>query len=588
MPQSACWTCRLRHKKCDESTPVCGTCAGLGITCHSGKLKPTWMDGGHLQEAMAQQFKAEVKRGARRRRGIDKIRNIVRGFELTDDGTLSEDIGSTPNTPPIPYRATDEVSNPSVHVNSAEQLISIDSEFAGSKASRAPFVPDVTDMGYLATYMDYVFPILFPFYRPSLLEGGRGWLPTIARSSQSFLASIVSLTSFFFSVIPVESGPGHHGYSFKTWDELHLQAQVALTSIRRDMHDLQNDGLDNSLDARVHLLGNIVQLLVFERETFASDQWQIHLPAALFLFEQILQLHGRDDQDMDQNMTTVLDKLPCPGPCSLNKERGAFLFYSAALVVYDVVASTSLGQVPRLLPLCLEPLAGEKPQLDLEGVSGCQGWVFSIIGQICALDEWKKRSASGGNLSVVDLQDQASLIDARWKACIFSLNNQESAHNAETMDTTQHSRPLESILLSSHCSFGFHPLRPDTYYSVTRVWAHAARVFLLVVSLGWQPQNEEIRECISQAIAALERITSPSWIRSLVWPICVCGCLATEEQRPIFRKILDNSAALKALMSVRNAFDIMERVWEQGDDIDANTWDITTCLSILGYKTLLV
>jgi hypothetical protein len=75
-------------------------------------------------------------------------------------------------------------------------------------------------MGFLVGYLDYVFPALFPFYRPAIEEGRRSWLPILATRNSGFSNSIISFSSYFFSVIPVVPGPDHNRCSSKLWEEL--------------------------------------------------------------------------------------------------------------------------------------------------------------------------------------------------------------------------------------------------------------------------------------------------------------------------------------------------------------------------------
>ncbi|KAM6529266.1 hypothetical protein FALCPG4_007413 [Fusarium falciforme] len=37
-----CWTCKRRHKKCDEARPVCNRCAQAGMTCEGYQTRLTW------------------------------------------------------------------------------------------------------------------------------------------------------------------------------------------------------------------------------------------------------------------------------------------------------------------------------------------------------------------------------------------------------------------------------------------------------------------------------------------------------------------------------------------------------------------
>lgn len=40
--RTGCWTCRARRKKCDETRPVCRTCAGLDIACEGYGVRLKW------------------------------------------------------------------------------------------------------------------------------------------------------------------------------------------------------------------------------------------------------------------------------------------------------------------------------------------------------------------------------------------------------------------------------------------------------------------------------------------------------------------------------------------------------------------
>ena len=81
---NGCWTCRLRHKKCDEKHPLYDACAALHITCHPfTSHKPEWMDGGVRQEEMAERVKLEVKENAHRRRGERAVHTSDDHFSAT-------------------------------------------------------------------------------------------------------------------------------------------------------------------------------------------------------------------------------------------------------------------------------------------------------------------------------------------------------------------------------------------------------------------------------------------------------------------------------------------------------------------------
>lgn len=42
LTRGSCWTCKKRHKKCDEAHPACGRCIQAKITCEGYGTRLTW------------------------------------------------------------------------------------------------------------------------------------------------------------------------------------------------------------------------------------------------------------------------------------------------------------------------------------------------------------------------------------------------------------------------------------------------------------------------------------------------------------------------------------------------------------------
>ena len=67
--RKGCWTCVVRHKRCDNAFPSCQLCVRLGITCAGyDEEKPDWFDGG---EKLAK-YKEDIKDDIKRRRHNNK------------------------------------------------------------------------------------------------------------------------------------------------------------------------------------------------------------------------------------------------------------------------------------------------------------------------------------------------------------------------------------------------------------------------------------------------------------------------------------------------------------------------------------
>jgi C6 transcription factor Pro1 len=191
-----CWTCRLRRKKCDGKHPVCDACTALHITCHFYQDKPEWMDGGVKQEEMAEQFKREVKENAHRR----PVRPIATDGLITPPSRLSGDMATS--------RCNLLDATPNVYNHGMEPLSKAstiwpqrgaDCTLTG-KVPRERIAFGRSDTVLLMFYLDHVLPFLFPFYRPSYVQGGRAWILEMMVSSPVVREATLCQSSYFFSL----------------------------------------------------------------------------------------------------------------------------------------------------------------------------------------------------------------------------------------------------------------------------------------------------------------------------------------------------------------------------------------------------
>jgi Protein of unknown function (DUF3468). len=122
----------------------------------------------------------------------------------------------------------------------------------------------------------------------------------------------------------------------------------------------------------------------------------------------------------------------------------------------------------------------------------------------------------------------------------------------------------------------------------TLIWAHAAEVYLFLVTSGWQREAHIVRGNVQAALDLLHEVSSPAMLCNLAWPLCVVGCLATESQKQVIRELLFRMDCLIVFGTLHEALAIMERVWQLGEHVEDGTWDLARCLGVLGTKALLV
>lgn len=594
-------------------------------------------------------------------------------------------------------------------------------------------------------YLDYVFPYLFPFYRPPLFEGGRGWLLVLLMRNRALYHTALSMASYFFSVVLEAASDGkqsHERCRMTNWAELQRQQQLALRELQREIDTLNRKEQEACSEPRpvptyresARIVESILQLLIFDvaissnGDGDAGNRWTMHLDAALGVYLGLMARHvqssGHQPDDFRLPWYNILRELALPGQVLSDNEalghgpwssdQAAFRFFSAVLVVVDVVAATALGRSPQMAPLHHHLLRNERPhellagvlpqapsssthqgqhhhhspshlpspesppsmaslaaplrlpasndpRIDLNHFAGVDNWVVTLVGAVATLDAWKKECRAKGCLDVVELVRRASHIEgllrdgiARTEAELGTANicnNDANSLHGHDLDQHHVARAAAAVSVipgdgtgapyftgTTAMSAGFAvtdsppqsaPTIADALDPVsrlvtrvrtasaaahTRVWARAALAYLGVVVHGWQPRLGAIRREVVAVRRMMEQAgkASPACLRTMVWPLAVVGCLAgcagddvdetgdgsrgkgeslTEGQaRQLFRDLVESVGSLHVFSTLREALAVMEAVWRRRDDgtLDERVWDISECLGVLGYKSLLM
>jgi hypothetical protein len=67
---ACCWTCKIRHVKCDASQAACLQCTSRQIDCHGYGPKPLWMDGSAEEERERELIKRAVKENFKQKKKL--------------------------------------------------------------------------------------------------------------------------------------------------------------------------------------------------------------------------------------------------------------------------------------------------------------------------------------------------------------------------------------------------------------------------------------------------------------------------------------------------------------------------------------
>ncbi|KAM0278471.1 hypothetical protein ACHAQH_005138 [Verticillium albo-atrum] len=626
-----CWTCRLRRKKCDETRPVCQGCSSLEITCHFGDAKPEWMDGGPRQKEAADQLKREVKVQASQRRE----RKYLQSFELAtsapdddDGGSESEHVSQPSSVNGSSHHGTNTspaTSHDTPPDLSAFQLDAVKSsiteivpgpvpmdqcEPSFQEAWKVPLprtasttLEEEGDLNFIMIYLDHVFPFLFPFYRPSLPEGGRGWVLSLLKSNRAVYHTALSLGSYYFSVVLDTSGSGHGACQLKNRQLLQDQQELSLRELQTEMMAMNARGVSEYPRESVRVLNSIIQLLVFDIAVYNSTNWLMHVDAAISLFQQIIPLPHQWTERINQMGFAGKPTLEGGTFIPWTTEQAALRTFGAYLFLTDVLTATGTERRPLLqdyhssalgLGYARDEDTWNRTLIQFEQLFGCQTWVIHLVGEIAALDTWKKENKRAGSLSMTQLVNRAVTIEHALRAGIACLDGQCTraaglgVGDFGDLPHPLHHKPSCRVYNDFSWSQKVDTLPLHTLVPIhTKVWAYAALTYLSVVVSGWQPSCPETASSIASAIELMTQLQSPVCVRTVVWPLCVVGCLTEPCHQQLLRDMVASLGPLSALGSLQTALAVMEDVWSRRDLLGQD-WDIAACLRSLGHPVLLI
>lgn len=513
------------------------------------------MDGSEKQAEMSDVLRAQVKQGSTARRDTDFT---VQVFSRLNNLQRPDTTASRPES---------SSAEPRLGQTKANGALAVDF-----------LTLDETDNFLITLYLDTVFPFLFPWYQPPTLSGGRSWVLALLKANKAIFHTAMSLSSYYFTLLLARDAK----HTIRTpceqhvWETLARHMDLSMQVVRDDLNVCQ---ADTGLVYQAHVLEGIMHLLVFETSMAKDADWNLHLSAALMLFDRIFQAYGM--RDGRYHLSSVLLAMHKPsflddvvvGVPIWNTDQAAFQFSTALLVYADVISSIPLRKPPRLRQLykylILDDTVGsdssDDPQqlLQMESYIGCPGWILVVIGEISALEAWKHSSSS---------HEWKYLADgfARWGIDIEEKLERGMRH------AQGFTGPFDSTTPA------------DMYAVVTKTWMHASRIYLTTVREGWQSANLLVRSDVESALDLLHSLPAQLCLRSLMWPFCISGFMAAAEQEQSFRNIVSAMGPLQTFGTAKKALELMERVWEIRDQLDGNLWGIADCFEAKEHTILVI
>ena len=228
---------------------------------------------------------------------------------------------------------------------------------------------------------------------------------------------------------------------------------------------------------------------------------------------------------------------------------------------FDVLASVTLVRTPQLMDIYRSVFSiyptdhyngnptAPPEELSMMSVMGCENYIVRALAETADLAWWKEYRRADGSLSIPQLASRGQQIEE-----ILEGPHQTRAGAGASCDNTERS------LVRRYTS---------------EVFRTSAQVYLNSVISGDYPQCPEIQTGITATIAALKAVpegshTSRAVVRSVVFSICICGCLTDDpNHREFFEERLRQQSS--TVGNCNQVLQLMRRVWSKrarGDSVD--------------------
>ncbi|KAJ2972657.1 hypothetical protein NQ176_g7034 [Zarea fungicola] len=457
------------------------------------------MDGGEKQSEKARELAAIIKQRSASTASSSK------GFAVH-----TFQVATAPNQPQAESAETRIDSEQTEKSSSAQYEEPNPTHSSSQAAETATFLT--------AFYWEAVFPVLFPWYCPSTLSGGRSWILSTLEANEGFRHAAITASGYYFTLVLARDAPetvqtpcGQH-----VWDTVarhrNQSLQVIQKSLRHgtNLHAVPTASLNFTQIASI--VDTIAHVLVADASIADGQNVYSCWETGSVLLKEALQMYGCVDGNNFslENILLALEKPPTFDNTGAvvrlrNASQTSFQFSLAVFLYADIILSTSRKQSPTLQKYhtMLAPravsstLPRDESFLPMQDYVGCHGWALALVGQIAtlhALDASEEYLAiRGQELQNTIFEGLESLGPVTEPPQLQSLVDQEEHHRL-----------------------------------VTKMWLHAAWIYLSTVMHGWKPQRTDCSGSVS-AVCLSSPTSSPDSLDAAapsghcawpgVWPI---------------------------------------------------------------------
>ncbi|KAH7175477.1 fungal-specific transcription factor domain-containing protein [Dactylonectria macrodidyma] len=527
---ACCWTCKIRHVKCDGTPMACLQCTSRQVRCHGYGPKPSWMNGGEHEEQERQRIKRAIKKNFKQKkilqhrqaRGQDRDRSPSPPRSVLEEAQFG-------NSPQIDIGAG---TTPSPILTGQ----SLQSRVLSGRSFPEPLQYDEASL--LMHYLDHVFPYQYPFFVKG--KWSRGWLLWLLSKNGPLYRASMGLAALHQRSLLGGTESHHLELEFHT--KALRQLQDFLASFNINEPQAENDNL-------VEIITCGIALISFEVLRGSTSNWQPHLCAMASIASAIheqLQLSQSSEQ--------------LSSPLFESQATAAIAFHIPVLLWMDMLACVATEDKPKLP---YEEWLGPSCNFELVHIMGCHNSVMRAIGDLGALSEWKTHAIATGNLNLEEFRDRRQRIE-------------------DELEDGIEATPTHPLQIRHRTDEG----------CVTRIFATAALVQLIVVSAEVLPNSSSTRtrRAVSRVALEIEVTRGTVSPRQLSWPICVAGCVADPDQRPLFESLLESVLAegTSIIGNCGTVLDVLRTCWRYQIEQPDVQWDCGRTMKKMGICALLI
>ncbi|KAG1739189.1 fungal-specific transcription factor domain-containing protein [Suillus paluster] len=578
--KSGCYTCRIRRKKCDEQPNAdgsCQTCVRLRLQCLGfGAKRPEWL------------------------RASDKVvdlREKIKNF-LAAQGMIKGHSGAGPRPsdqePSILSLSADYTSpstspqTPTLSISSDERHpgIARNDYLRGDTDARLPVMQDIdSPLDARETYPGVMLPA-YPSSTTYTTSLEPSWSQSSAlilpRPHTSDLSPMYNTRwpddDNYNTMTTIPSGyllPPPVNTFHQNWFDLNVYQNSSLQHYMDHVLRIQYLHADGSIDS---LIWNLIHssdtareaaclLAELHRNSTQGRSIGYSAPEDHDVYKRIQRATKLTEGDALASLCMGSGKRSSTTACrfSINILQRKHVSPDWALIActdsmrfiiktsmwFDVLASATLIRRPMFLEI-LRSLYGptatneRRPELSMMGVMGCENRIVLALAEIADLACWKDELVHAGKLSVPELVRRGQRIQSILETT-YDNSNPDGADVEKS-----HRRRLTS-----------------------EVFRASALVYLHSVISGDHPQCPEIVSGIEETVRCLKLAedvtTARHVVRSVVFSICICGCLTDNKHyRDYFLQRIQEQQT-ETVGNCARVGDLMKQVWTsraRGEPVD--------------------